>query len=80
VASRKTNLIGAFQVNLSTSNGLAATFLNALNRGYPLDWVDDYPNKVRALTAQQVNTAIKTYLQPQNMILVKAGNLSEPKK
>lgn len=80
VASRKTNLIGAFQVNLSTSNGLAATFLNTLNRGYPLDWVDDYPAKIRALTAQQVNAVIKTYLQPQNMILVKAGSLSEPKK
>jgi zinc protease len=80
VVSRKTNLIGSFQVNLSTSSGLAGTFLNAMNRGYPLDWVDDYPNKIRALTAQQVNTAIKTYLQPQNMILVKAGSLSEAKK
>jgi zinc protease len=59
---------------------LASTFLNALNRGYPLDWVDDYPGKVRALNQAQINAAIKTYLQPQNMILVKAGSLSEPKK
>jgi zinc protease len=54
--------------------------LNTLNRGYPLDWIDDYPAKIRAITAQQVNAAIKTYLQPQNMILVKVGSLSEPKK
>jgi zinc protease len=80
VEFRKTNLIGAFQVNLSTSDGLAGTFLNTLNRGYPLDWVDEYPSQVRALTVQQVNAAIKTHLQPQNMILVKAGSLSEPKK
>jgi zinc protease len=77
---RKTFLIGVFQVSLSTSDGLASTFLNTLNRGYPLDWVDDYPAKIRALTAQQVNAAIKTYLQPQNMILVKAGSLSESNK
>jgi len=80
VESRKTNLIGSFQVNLSTSNGLASTFLSALNRGYTLDWVDEYPAKIRALSQTQVNTAIKTHLQPQNMILVKAGSLSETKK
>jgi zinc protease len=80
VEFRKTFLIGAFQVALSTSDGLASTFLRTLNRGYPLDWVDEYPSQVRALTMQQVNAAIKTHLQPQNMILVKAGSLSEPKK
>jgi zinc protease len=80
VEFRKTFLIGVFQVGLSTSDGLASTFLKTLNRGYPLDWVDEYPAKIRTLTAQQVNTAIKTYLQPQNMILVKAGSLSEAKK
>ena len=79
VAARKTNLIGSFQVNLSTTSGMANTLLNALNRGYELDWVDAYPEMVRALTPAKVNTAIKTYLQPQNMILVKAGSLSEPK-
>jgi zinc protease len=80
VEFRKTFLIGAFQVALSTSSGMANTFLNTLNRGYPLDWVDEYPAKIRALTAQQVNAAIKTYLQPQNMVLVNAGSLTEPKK
>jgi zinc protease len=77
---RKSFLIGAFQVNLSTTSGLANTLLNTLNRGYPLDWIDDYPAKIRALTQAQVNAAIKTYLQPKNMILVEAGSLSEPKK
>jgi zinc protease len=80
VEFRKSFLVGAFQVKLSTTSGLANTLLNTLNRGYPLDWVDNYPAKIRAITVQQVNAAVKTYLQPQNMILVKAGSLSEPKK
>jgi zinc protease len=80
VEFRKTFLIGAFQVALSTSDGLASTFLRTMNRGYPLDWVDEYPGQVRALTVRQVNAAIKTHLQPQNMIQVTAGSLSEPKK
>jgi len=80
VAFRKTFLIGVFQVNLSNSDGLASTFLNTLNRGYPLDWLDEYPSRINALNKDMVNAAIKTYLQPQNMILVKAGSLSELKK
>jgi len=80
VESRKSNLIGAFQVSLGTTSGLASALLNTLNRGYPLEWVDDYPAMVRGLNAAKVNAAIKTYLQPQNMILVKAGSLSEAKK
>jgi zinc protease len=80
VESRKSNLIGAFQVGLGTTSGLSSALLNTLNRGYPLEWVDDYPAMVRGLSAAKVNAAIKTYLQPKNMILVEAGSLSEPKK
>ncbi|MBP9906328.1 MAG: insulinase family protein [Rhodoferax sp.] len=80
VDARKTNLIGSFQVALSTTDGLATTLLTAIERGYPLSWIDDYPAQIRALTPAQVNTAIKTYLQPQHMILVKAGSLPAAEK
>jgi zinc protease len=80
IAARKTNLIGSFQVALSTTDGLAATLLTAIERGYPLSWVDDYPAQIRALNPTQVNAAIKAYLQPQNMVLVKAGSLSVDNK
>ncbi|MBV5299623.1 MAG: insulinase family protein [Rhodoferax sp.] len=80
VESRKTNLVGAFQVNLATTDGLANALLVTLQRGYALDWIDDYPAQVRALTVAQVNAAIKKYLQPENMILVTAGTLPEGRK
>lgn len=79
VAARKTNLIGSFQVALATTDGLASTLLTAIERGYPLSWVDDYPAQIRALTAPQINRAIKTHLSPQNMVLVQAGSLSPSK-
>jgi zinc protease len=75
IASRKTNLVGSFQVALSTTDGLASTLLAAVERGYPLSWVDDYPAQIRALTDSQINQAIKTYLQPKNMVLIQAGSL-----
>lgn len=80
LASRKANLVGSFQVSLSTTSGLANAFLAALNRGYPLNWVDEYPDRIRAITQAQVNSVIQKYLQPQNMVLVKAGSLAEAKK
>ena len=81
IASRKTNLVGEFQVSLATTGGWANTLLATLNRGYPLEWIDEYPVKVKALTDAQINGAIKKYLNPKNMVLVKAGTLAvEAKK
>jgi len=80
VAARKTNLIGAFQVGLATTDGLASILLNTVKRDLPLQWVDDYPTQIKALTTAQVNAAIKKYLQPQSMVLVKAGSLSDTPK
>jgi zinc protease len=79
VAARKTNLIGSFQVALSTTDGLAATLLTAIERGYPLSWVDDYPAQIRKLSQEQINRAIRTYLQPETMVLIKAGSLATGK-
>jgi zinc protease len=41
----------------------------------PLTWLDDYATAIRALTVEQVNAAIKKYLDPQNMVLVKVGTV-----
>jgi zinc protease len=78
IESRKSNLIGAFQVGLSTTNGMAGTLLATVERGYPLNWIDDYPLRIRALTDGQVNGAIKRYLNPARMVVVKAGTLAAP--
>jgi zinc protease len=78
IDSRKSNLIGAFQVGLSTTSGMAGTLLATVERGYPLNWIDDYPQRIRALTDEQVNGAIKRYLNPDRMVIVKAGTLAAP--
>jgi len=78
IDSRKSNLIGAFQVGLATTNGMAGALLATVQRGYPLNWIDDYPVQIRALTDAQVNGAIKKYLNPDKMVLVKAGTLTAP--
>lgn len=80
VESRKTNLIGAFKVNLATTSGMADTLLAAVNRGYELNWLDDFPVKINAIGAEQVNAAIKKHLKPVDMVLIKAGTFAVANK
>jgi zinc protease len=72
---RKDNLVGSFKVSLATTEGMAAALLTAKHRGYDQTWLDQYPGKINALTLSEVNTAIKTHLQPESMVIIKAGTI-----
>jgi zinc protease len=73
IRARKSNLIGSFKVDLATTGGMAGALLSAVNRGYDVNWLDEFPSRINALSEQQVNGAIKKYLKPENMVLVRAG-------
>ncbi len=75
---RKSNLIGSFKVNLATTGGLADQLLVTVQRGFDLSWMDQYPQKVAALTPEQVNGAVKKYLKPESMVLIRAGTVPNP--
>lgn len=75
LADRKQGLIGGYFVGLSNTGGLAGAIVTTIQRGYDLTWLDGYPEAVRALSRAQVNTAIKTHLDPSSMVLVEAGTL-----
>jgi zinc protease len=72
---RKQGVIGTYLVGLSTTAGLAETILVDVQRGFDLSWLDGYPKAVKALTREQVNTAIKTHINPSAMVLVEAGSV-----
>ena len=75
LAARKTNLIGAFQVGLATTRGMAGAIQLTLDRGKNLSWLDELPKAIDALTVEQVNSAIRKYVDPQKLVLVEAGTL-----
>ena len=77
LAQRKANLIGTYEVSLSTTTGMATAMLITLERGKPLSWLDDLPKAINALTVQQVNGAIRKYVDPKKMVLVEAGTFQE---
>jgi zinc protease len=76
---RKTELVGSYYVSLATTNGLAQALLTAVQRGYDLTWLDEYPKAIQALTVEQVNSAIKKHLDPNKMLLIEAGTIGEAK-
>jgi zinc protease len=76
VKARKTDMIGGFQVSLSTTGGMAGMLLRTVERGYPLTWIDEYPKTVDALSAEQVNGAIRRYVDPGKLLIVKAGSVN----
>ena len=76
----KVTLTGSYKVALSTTSGLASTLLNALQRGYGPEWVDEFPRRIHALTLEEANAAIKRYVDPNKMVTVLAGTLPESAK
>jgi zinc protease len=77
LATRKTNLMGSYQVSLATTEGMATALLQTLNRGLPLQWLDEYPHAIEALTLEQVNAAIRKHVDPGKLVLVEAGTFEE---
>lgn len=73
--ARKQSLVGHFQIQLGTTYGMAQSILSAINRGVGIEWLDQYPQRVRALTVKQVNDAIHAYITPDKLVMVKAGTL-----
>jgi zinc protease len=76
LTSRKQGLIGSFRVGLSTTAGLANAILINVQRGYDVKRLEEFPDMVNALTRDEINSAIKKHLNPNNMVLVKAGSFA----
>jgi zinc protease len=75
LARAKGDFVGSYKVGLATTEGMATVILNTLNRDLPLSFIDNFGNKVNALTKDQVNRAIKTHLDPNSMVVIKAGTI-----
>jgi len=75
--SAKTRIIGSYKVGLSTTRGIAGSLLSITQRGYEPSYMDEYPNLVNNLTLEEVNNAIKKYINPEDAITVVAGTVTK---
>lgn len=77
LAEKQDTLAGSFTVGLATTTGLAGALLVNAERGFPVTYLDRYPDLVRALTPEDVGAAVARHLQPEALHVVVAGTLPE---
>jgi zinc protease len=73
----KSRMIGSYKIGLSTTGGLAGQILSFAERGYSPSYLDEYPKLVDALTLKEVNSVIKKYIDPEAVVTVAAGTITE---
>jgi zinc protease len=59
--------------------GLVANLNNLLFVGKTFTWEDELDKKVQSLTPEQINAAMKKYLTPDKISIVKAGDFAKAK-
>lgn len=75
LAEKQETIAGTHVVGLATTGGLAARLLVNAERGFPVAYLDAYPDLVRALTVDAVNEALRRHLDPDRLHLAVAGTL-----
>lgn len=73
MAAAKDNLINGFPLRLDSNRKLLATVAAIGFYGLPLDYLDTWTDKVRAVTAADVKAAFARHVQPDKMVTVVVG-------
>lgn len=67
-------LCGTFVMRLETLHGLAHQLAFTRLLDLPLNYLEEYVSRIRAVTADQVQTAAAQYLDPENAAIVVVGD------
>ena len=77
VEVQKSFFAGNYQVQLATNAGMAAALATAEKYGYGPSYLDEFPDRVRRVTREQVNAAIRAHLDPAKLCVIVAGDLDK---
>lgn len=73
-------LVGHLALDFESAEGVAGQILELLVHNLPLDYWNRFPEKIRALTAQDVWMATRRYLDSERNVIVLVGNAAAFKK
>lgn len=76
LASAKDYLAGSFPLTIETPDEIAAQVLNVLFYGLPLSEIEDYRDRVNAITPEDIQRVARQYLRPDRLSVVLVGNAS----
>lgn len=79
IEEAKAYLTGSFPLKLDTNAkiGNFLVFIEYYNLG--LDYFEEYPKKIQAITKDDIIQAAKKYIDPENYVIVAVGNQKETK-
>lgn len=77
---KKKTISGEYVVGLETTGSLSGGICAVVERGKPVSYLDEYPEIIRKITLDDVNTAIRKYIDPEKMITVAAGSIDQEGK
>ncbi len=72
--SAKDYLAGNFPLTVETPDQIAAQVLNVLFYGLPLSEIEDYRDRVNAITSADIQRVAQKYLRPDRLSVVLVGN------
>ena len=72
--------MGHLALEFETSDNLASKVLDLIQDGLPLDYWNQYPENIQALTTDAVGAAARQYLDSDHEVMVLVGNIADFKK
>jgi zinc protease len=74
LADSQSNFIGRLPLSLESNGGVVNALLNIERYGLGWDYYRSYPERVRAVTADQVHETASKYLKPDTLAIAIAGS------
>ena len=67
------NIAGGFALRIDSNSKLAANLGVMAFYGLPIDWLEQYPTRVRMLTPETVRDAFRKHVLPEQLVTVRVG-------
>ena len=77
VEAAKSGYLQSLQVSRAQDNELAGRLNNYLFIGRTLAWDADLEAKLKALTPEQINAAMRRHIDPSRLTIIKAGDFAK---
>lgn len=73
LADSQSSFIGRLPLSLESNGGVAASLLNLERFSLGLDYFQHYPERVQAVTPEQVLEAARRYMDPEKLAIMSSG-------
>lgn len=77
IEAQKSFFAGNYQVGLGSNAGIAAALVTAEKLGFGPRYLDEYPQRIKAVTLEQANAAMKKYFFADRLNVIVAGDIDK---